>query len=181
MYGDGIHCAFGLFTKVPLVLYHEETENVPFNYVFMMLNSFQGHELFVDFVGMNVLHGATSKFVSRVFRDTENKSQSYKIADFLYIYVPRSEYVVEHKTLLHKFLYNLSKSLLFVIPAFSILFFNSDYKDSGVYLMQFGIVFDMICNCTWAVIDWLNLERALFYVYANLFVTIWLSRRLSLK
>jgi hypothetical protein len=57
MYGDLYNCAYGKINKIPYVHYHEETERLPYDYVFLKLNSFPGHEFYVDFVGMNALKG----------------------------------------------------------------------------------------------------------------------------
>ena len=39
----------------------------------------------------------------------------------------------------------------------------------------------MICNCTWAVVDWLNLENAMMFVYSDLLATVWMAYLLSRK
>lgn len=172
MYGDNIHCAYGLLSKVPRVMFHEETEAVPVEYVFIMLNSFESHQLFVDFVGMNVMHGATSKFMSRVFRDPKKDTHSYKIADFLYLYVPRSEYIVEHLDQVQKGFRIFAQLMIFFIPSFCILFFNSDYKKYGVYWMQFGILFDMASNVTWSIVEMFFVLELVTPVYVILIFTI---------
>ena len=68
MYGDNTRCAYGLISTIPFVFYHEETETMPYDFVFLKLNSFEGHEFFVDLVGMNVLHGQKSKFFTKYMR-----------------------------------------------------------------------------------------------------------------
>lgn len=62
MYGDLTNCAYGVVSKIPYVLYHEEDEILPFDYVALKLNSFPNHDFFIDLVGMNVLHGEKLKF-----------------------------------------------------------------------------------------------------------------------
>jgi hypothetical protein len=74
MYGDIKNCAYGIISKIPFILYHEETETVPYNFVALKLNSFEGHELYVDFVGMNVLHGKKMAFLTRFARDLKAKN-----------------------------------------------------------------------------------------------------------
>ena len=180
MYGDNTRCAYGLISTIPFVFYHEETETMPYDFVFLKLNSFEGHEFFVDLVGMNVLHGQKSKFFTKYMRQTGSRN-NYKMIDFLYLYVPRSEYIVEHQETVHKFLRALANMILFILPAFCILFFNSDYKAHGIYWMQFGIVFDIISNITWSTVMAFQWQEYIFIVYLILVGTFFYSLILSEK
>ena len=62
--------------------------------------------------------------------------------------------------------------MLFLIPAFCILFFNSDYKLYGVYWMQFGILFDIASNITWSIVEMFFLLEYVTPVYVILIFTI---------
>lgn len=169
------NCAFGKISQIPYVHYHQEVPEMPYDYVFLKLNSFEGHDFFVDLVGMNVLKGRKTRFFERKFRNVRSRKSPNKIIDILYLFVPRSEYIVEHQELLHKFARNLSQMVLFILPAFCIIFFNNDYKEYGVYWMQFGIVFDILSNITWSIIELFHWENMIFPVFAVLGITVVLA------
>jgi hypothetical protein len=181
MYGDVKNCAYGLIDRIPFILFHEETETVPYNFVALKLNSFEGHEFFVDFVGLNVLHGKKHAFMQTYARDLSSKTH-FKQMDFLYLNVPRSEYLIDHLDTSSKFMRSLSNFLLFLIPTFCIIFFNNDFKWNGIYWLQFGVVFNMLSNVTWSMLEqYLVHNEHTFLIYIMLIMTLALSVLLSDK
>lgn len=95
MYGTSSQCSYGKITQIPYIHYHEETDHLPYDYVFLKLNSIEGHQFYVDLVGMNILKGKKTRFFTRTYRSVSSTSH-YRTVDYLYLFVPRSEYIVEH-------------------------------------------------------------------------------------
>lgn len=180
MYGDISNCAYGKFSKVPYIHYHEETDRLPYDYVFLKLNSYSGHEFYLDLVGMNVLKGQKSRFFTRYYR-TVTSSNHFKQIDFLYLFVPRSEYIVEHMNWASWLSWNLAQMVLFVLPAFCIIFFNNDYIENGIYWMQFGIMFDLFSNLTWSLVDLFRMNENLYVTYFTLCITFFMAYSESFK
>lgn len=181
MYGNHKTCVYGKLNKIPLVHYHEETSKLPYDFVFLKLNAISGEKFFVDLSGMNLLKGKKHKFFTSAYRIIGRPKDSIVKVHFLYLFTPRSEYIVEHKSVLQIFSRNFAEFILFILPAFCILFFNNDFRFGKVYWMQFGIVFDFVSNILWSFLDWLKLRHSFVPIYIALAITISIAYTQSMK
>lgn len=94
----------------------------------------------------------------RIVPAKEKDKAQLPIKNLLSVYINKDDLKEETKTQEERYMRWSISLTISVIPAFAILFFNSNFNYNGFYVMQFGIVFNFVSQITLAIIEWFGLE-----------------------